>query len=96
LIWALQFNNTLAPYKSCANNDVPHRGYRGTPYVNAWKAVYLEDAVPRLQTYIDGLELNIDDVYALQEMCAFETVALGYSKFCELFTEEEWEGFDYS
>jgi hypothetical protein len=29
-------------------------------------------------------------------MCAFETVALGYSKFCELFTEKEWEGFDYS
>jgi len=24
-----------------------------------------------------------------------QTVALGYSKFCELFTEEEWEGFDY-
>ncbi|KAJ7849858.1 histidine phosphatase superfamily [Mycena olivaceomarginata] len=23
------------------------------------------------------------------------TVALGYSKFCELFTEEEWDGFDY-
>lgn len=25
-----------------------------------------------------------------------QTVALGYSKFCELFTEEEWDGFDYS
>ncbi|KAH6917781.1 histidine phosphatase superfamily [Coprinopsis sp. MPI-PUGE-AT-0042] len=24
-----------------------------------------------------------------------QTVALGYSKFCELFTQEEWEGFDY-
>jgi hypothetical protein len=23
-------------------------------------------------------------------------VALGYSKFCELFTEEEWEGFNYA
>ena len=38
----------------------------------------------------------MEDVYAMQEMCAFETVALGYSKFCELFTEKEWEGFDYS
>lgn len=26
----------------------------------------------------------------------FQTVALGYSKFCELFTEEEWEGFEYA
>ena len=24
-----------------------------------------------------------------------QTVALGYSKYCELFTEYEWEGFDY-
>ena len=32
----------------------------------------------------------------MQQLCAYETVALGYSKFCELFTEEEWRGFDYS
>jgi len=25
-----------------------------------------------------------------------QTVALGYSKFCELFTQDEWEGFEYS
>jgi hypothetical protein len=25
-----------------------------------------------------------------------QTVALGFSKFCELFTEEEWEGFEYT
>lgn len=25
-----------------------------------------------------------------------KTVALGYSKFCELFTEDEWEGFEYT
>jgi hypothetical protein len=22
-------------------------------------------------------------------------VALGYSKFCDLFTKEEWEGYEY-
>ena len=32
----------------------------------------------------------------MQQMCPYETVALGYSKFCELFTEEEWEGFNYA
>jgi hypothetical protein len=31
-------------------------------------------------------------------MClhTIKTVALGYSKFCELFTEEEWDGFSYA
>jgi len=32
----------------------------------------------------------------MQNLCAYETVALGYSSFCPLFTKEEWEGFDYS
>ncbi|KAJ3567696.1 hypothetical protein NP233_g6194 [Leucocoprinus birnbaumii] len=45
---------------------------------------------------IQGFNLTISDVFAMQEMCAFETVALGYSKFCELFTEDEWEGFKYA
>jgi len=40
--------------------------------------------------------LDPEDVYAMQMMCAYETVAIGYSNFCELFTVEEWEGFDYS
>ncbi|KAG1849295.1 phosphoglycerate mutase-like protein [Suillus subalutaceus] len=96
MIEAEGFNNTLAPYRSCANNDVPSGGYRGQPYADAWKAVYLKDTVPRLQQYLDGFELDVEDVYAMQELCAFESVALGYSKFCELFTEKEWEGFDYS
>lgn len=26
---------------------------------------------------------------------ALQTVALGYSEFCELFTQEEWKGYDY-
>lgn len=25
-----------------------------------------------------------------------KTVAIGFSRFCELFTEEEWEGFEYA
>lgn len=29
-------------------------------------------------------------------MNGLKTVALGYSKFCELFTEDEWEGFNYA
>lgn len=25
----------------------------------------------------------------------FKTVALGYSKFCDLFTKKEWKGYQY-
>ena len=69
---------------------------RGRPHVAKWASIYLEDARKRLQPQLDGFKLTIEDVYIMQQLCAYETVALGYSKFCELFTEEEWEGFDYS
>ena len=43
-----------------------------------------------------GINLTTSNLYAMQQLCAYETVALGYSQFCGLFTEEEWRGFDYS
>lgn len=44
----------------------------------------------------EGFEWTAEDVYAAQTMCPYETVALGFSKFCSLFTYEEWQGFGYS
>lgn len=31
-----------------------------------------------------------------QTLCPYETVAFGYSAFCDLFTYAEWENFEYS
>ena len=31
-----------------------------------------------------------------QTLCPYETVAYGYSAFCDLFTYTEWQGFEYS
>lgn len=30
-----------------------------------------------------------------QQLCAYETVSLGFSHWCSLFTYEEWQGFGY-
>ncbi|KAJ7750418.1 phosphoglycerate mutase-like protein [Mycena maculata] len=90
------FNNTLAPYKTCPNSNDNTKADRGRNYVAAWAEVYLKEAHARLAPQLVGYDLSIEDVYILQQLCPYETVALGYSKFCELFTEEEWDGFDYS
>jgi hypothetical protein len=37
-----------------------------------------------------------DITYSSALITSHQTVGLGYSKFCELFTEAEWEGFNYS
>jgi len=61
---------------------------------------------------IKGFDLIIEVVYTMQWLCAYkvsfpcvlyhdliyalQTVVISYSKSCELFTEEEWEGLDYA
>jgi len=90
------FNNTLAPYKTCPNANSKKRASRSLFYVRQWADIYLADAHARLAPLMQGYDLTIEDVYTFQQMCAYETVAIGYSSFCELFTEEEWKGFDYS
>ncbi|PVG01496.1 phosphoglycerate mutase-like protein [Serendipita vermifera] len=90
------YNNTLAPYKTCPNDRIPEIGDRGTFYVKQWANVYLRDAHIRIQGMLKGYDLTMEDVYTMQMMCAYETVALGFSKFCSLFTQEEWEGFEYA
>ncbi|KAJ3514761.1 hypothetical protein NMY22_g14639 [Coprinellus aureogranulatus] len=90
------FNNTLAPYKTCPNAKDRSKSDRGVWYLQRWADIYLKDARNRLAEQIPGFDLTIEHVYSMQMTCAYETVALGYSKFCELFTQEEWEGFDYA
>ncbi|KAH6919137.1 histidine phosphatase superfamily [Coprinopsis sp. MPI-PUGE-AT-0042] len=94
-IEAKNFNNTLAPYMTCPNSNINAKATRGLWYIEKWAAIYLKDAHERLSKELKGFDLTIEEVYMMQQTCAYETVALGYSKFCELFTEEEWEGFDY-
>lgn len=96
IIEATGYNNTLSPYETCtnANNDVG--GNIGNYASGNWTQIYLKETTKRLQKYLKGYKLTPNDVYAMQEMCSYETVALGYSEFCGLFTEEEWRGFEYS
>lgn len=44
----------------------------------------------------ENFEWTAQDVYAAQTMCPYETVSYGFSKFCDLFTYEEWVHFGYS
>ncbi|KAF8839264.1 phosphoglycerate mutase-like protein [Paxillus ammoniavirescens] len=103
MIEASGFNNTLAPYDTCPNANTHGKADRSLDYVREWTGIYLEEARERLQAELkpadgdgEGFTLEIEDIYRMQQMCAYETVALGYSKFCELFTEDEWEGFNYA
>ncbi|TFK36825.1 histidine phosphatase superfamily [Crucibulum laeve] len=88
------FNNTLAPYDQCANANNNVSAFGGIQG-NKWAAIYLQPALKRLGPLLKGLELKVSDLIAMQQLCAYETVALGFSNFCGVFTEDEWKGFEY-
>ncbi|KAG2078611.1 phosphoglycerate mutase-like protein [Suillus decipiens] len=95
IIEADGFNNTLDPHKTCTNANTEDIGHFGDIQSGKWADIYLKSAQERLQPLIPGFNLTTSQLIAMQEMCTYETVALGYSEFCDLFTEEEWEGYEY-
>jgi hypothetical protein len=90
------FNNTLASFDGCPNDNVASIGGIANSIVSNWADIYLKDAAKRLSGLIQGVNITASDAYDMQMLCPYETVALGYSSFCPLFTEEEWKGFEYS
>ncbi|KAF9496084.1 phosphoglycerate mutase-like protein [Pleurotus eryngii] len=87
-------NNTLAAGEVCpnANNDIAAFGILQSL---KWANIYFQPTLKRLQKSIDGLELDVFDLVAMQMACAYETVALGFSAFCNAFTEGDWRGYAY-
>ncbi|TEA13949.1 3-phytase A [Colletotrichum sidae] len=86
-------NNSLAGYLNCPN---ARKQNGGDEAAKIWVSNYLSNATARIRDMIDGYDWTIDDTYAAQTMCPYETVAYGFSRFCDLFTYQEWVGFSYS
>ncbi|WFD43224.1 hypothetical protein MPSI1_001881 [Malassezia psittaci] len=87
-------NNSLSPDKSCTNSDNDDYAY-GDLLSAEWEKVYTKKPAKRLQKYLKGIELNADLIYGMINLCAFETVVLGNSDFCPLFTKEDFENYEY-
>lgn len=90
-------NNTLASYYSCPNNFVDAIGLNGDSDVFVYIHRYLQGATARLKQFVPpDFDLNVNDTYAMQSICAYENnfLGLGQSDFCYMFTEAEWAGFE--
>lgn len=88
-------NNSLAGYFACENAN----NFRSAGGKNAsleWAGIYLANATERLQKHTGDYNWTIGDSYNAQTLCPYETVAFGFSQWCDLFTYEEWLGFEYS
>jgi len=82
-------------YYNCANSN-NFRSAGGNNATVEWYTKYLADATIRLRDLAPGFDWTVEDSYNAQSLCAYETVAFGFSPFCSLFTYTEWQGYEYS
>jgi hypothetical protein len=68
----LIFDSRYSHTHRCANAGDRSKASRSTAFVKEWSDIYLKEAQGRLQTQIDGYALTIEDVYTMQQMCAYE------------------------
>lgn len=88
-------NNTLASYDSCFNEAASPILDAGDIDLETYIPVYLTAATERLRQYVpSGFDWTVNDTYAMQSICAYETAYLGESQFCGFFTLEEWDAFE--
>ncbi|KAL0951348.1 hypothetical protein HGRIS_008052 [Hohenbuehelia grisea] len=94
------FNNTLVPQLICQNSGNAIGAF-GSQQALIWANKSLATTTRRIQKLIKSsnsttpLKLEVTDMIAISQLCAYETVALGFSEFCGLFTEEEWKAIAY-
>ena len=63
---------------------------------DTWQAIYAAPILKRLNAAAPGANLTLDDVTNLVSMCPFDTVAKeSASPFCALFTQADFNGFEY-
>ncbi len=89
------FNNSGAPYEICTNSNVDSRAYMGSAAATKFAATAFNGTLARFNSEATGIKFGSADIINMLQLCAYETVALGYSSFCELFSEEDWINFEY-
>ncbi|KAL6710649.1 hypothetical protein ACN47E_007706 [Coniothyrium glycines] len=89
--------NTLTPGRTCLASKKDHvQGRRkGYDVMGLYRATYLRAIRGRLLEQT-GMQFSDQEVYAMQEMCGFETTVRGRSDWCNVFTQEDFLSFEYA
>ncbi|KAK5129021.1 hypothetical protein LTR85_000354 [Meristemomyces frigidus] len=91
--------NTLTPGRTCRNYRYNFDEYGhdyGIRKLYEWRRAYLPPIIKRLAKQNPNLIFTEAEVYSMQELCGFETIAKGDSMWCDVFSHEDWESFEYA
>ncbi|KAI1078615.1 phosphoglycerate mutase-like protein [Whalleya microplaca] len=88
-------NNSGAAYEVCNNSNIASRGSIGNTVASNWAKDVFNTTLARLNSQVSGLNFTPTDAIAMLQLCSYETHALGYSSFCNLFTEQDFINYEY-
>jgi hypothetical protein len=95
IVEAQGVNNSGAPYEICTNSNVASKGSIGSTVASRFAANAFNNTLARLQSQASGINFTATDAIAMLQLCSYETHALGYSAFCNLFSEEDFLNYEY-
>ncbi|KFA73648.1 hypothetical protein S40288_02576 [Stachybotrys chartarum IBT 40288] len=98
----------VLPEEPGFNNTLNHGGcpaFEGGPAADlrlrmqkTWKEAFAPSIAHRLNSRMPGANLTLDETIYMMDLCPFTTVAspnATSTDFCRLFSQEEWESYDY-
>lgn len=92
--------DTLTPGDTCLKyiDDTVEGHDRGVDMLSRFLESYIPAIAERLSSEEQNPNINFSnvDIFSMQEMCGFETTVRGSSPWCEVFSEEDWDGFEYA
>lgn len=91
--------DTLTPGRSCLeyrNDSNDHGRLLGYKMIEAFRHTYEPAIVKRLAKENPSFAFTEDEVFSMQLMCGFEILARGESQWCDVFTADEWDSFEYA
>ncbi|KAG5925537.1 hypothetical protein E4U42_004193 [Claviceps africana] len=83
---------------NCKAFEDAHDSERAGEQKNAWKKFWATPVMDRLNEQLPGANMTLEDTISMMDLCPFNTVTsatLKLSPFCQLFTKQEWEAYDY-
>ncbi|CAL1697231.1 unnamed protein product [Somion occarium] len=61
-----------------------------------WINTYTVPIIQRFNVAIPTFNFTALDIYAMQQLCGYETVITNSSEFCKAFEPDDWLGFEYA
>lgn len=90
--------DTLTPGDTCLTYEQDHETGHDSGYTMLYKfrSTYLGAIRERLVKQNPEIEFTEDEIYAMQEACGFETTVRGSSRWCDVFTRDDFINFEYA